>query len=218
MWSLTGRRKVPPLSTSRTVIRWPDLIVAISCRLCHHRCRCRSPRSPYLVLPESLFLRPAAWNSCERWVADRERELLQIRDIDKREVRSVSLFPCRNREWFWHVRSQVSARSGQITTLKAKTSKLTDFIRDVLSKLYSKHTLNLLDWRIKLHIHMTGHNLLNPSLAAGSTSLCSSVANTCMHWRDSKSTTPPPFSHPPLLATSLNSYHSTSNYNNFFIY
>jgi hypothetical protein len=71
--------------------------------------------------------------------------------------------------------------SGQITTLKAKTSKLTDFIRDVLSKLYSKHTLNLLDRRIRLHIHITDNNLLNPSLTAGSSFFYSSVADTYMH-------------------------------------
>jgi hypothetical protein len=73
------------------------------------------------------------------------------------------------------------AVSGQITTLKAKTSKLTDFIRDVLSKLYSKHTLNLLDRRIRLYIYITGDNLLNLSLAAGSFFFCSSVADTYIY-------------------------------------
>jgi hypothetical protein len=73
------------------------------------------------------------------------------------------------------------AVSGQITTLKAKTSKLTDFIRDVLSKLYSKHTLNLFDRCIRLYIYMTGDNLLNLFLVAGSSSFCSSVADICMH-------------------------------------
>jgi hypothetical protein len=73
------------------------------------------------------------------------------------------------------------AVSGQIITLKAKTSKLTDFIKDVLSKLYSKHTLNLFDRRIRLYIYITDDNLLNLSLAADSFSFCNSVADTCIH-------------------------------------
>jgi hypothetical protein len=68
--------------------------------------------------------------------------------------------------------------SGQIITLKAKTSKLTDFIRDVLSKLYLKHTLNLLNRRIRLYIYITGDNFLNLSLAAGSFFFRSNVADT----------------------------------------
>jgi hypothetical protein len=40
---------------------------------------------------------------------------------------------------------------------------LTDLIRDVLSELYSKHALNLLDRSIASYIYMAGDNLVNHS-------------------------------------------------------
>ena len=44
-------------------------------------------------------------------MAGREEKLLQIRDIDEREVRSVGLFLCLNREGFRHIQSEISTRA-----------------------------------------------------------------------------------------------------------
>jgi hypothetical protein len=52
----------------------------------------------------------------------------------------------------------------KITTLKTKARYLEDFVLDVLCELYSNHRLDLLDRRIRLHIHITRNYLLNPFL------------------------------------------------------
>jgi hypothetical protein len=66
----------------------------------------------------------------------------------------------------------------EITSLEAKASKLTDFIRNVLCELYSKHALYLLNWCIGLYIHVAGNDLLYPFLIIGSSSLGNSITNT----------------------------------------
>jgi hypothetical protein len=73
---------------------------------------------------------------------------------------------------------------GEITSLEAESGELTVVIRDVLCKLDSKHTLCLLDRRVKLYIPMTRDYFLNPSLATSCSSLCDSVANTYVNKRD----------------------------------
>jgi predicted nucleic acid-binding Zn finger protein len=74
--------------------------------------------------------------------------------------------------------------SGEITSLEAESSELTVLIRDVLCKLGSKHTLYLLDRRVRLYIYIARDYLLNLSLATSCSSLCDSVANTCANKRD----------------------------------
>jgi hypothetical protein len=74
--------------------------------------------------------------------------------------------------------------SGEITSLEAESSELTVLIRDVLCKLDSKHTLYLLDRRVRLYIYIARDYLLDLSLATSCSSFCDSVANTCVNKRD----------------------------------
>jgi hypothetical protein len=55
---------------------------------------------------------------------------------------------------------------------------LTDLTKDVLSELYSKHVLSLLDRSIALYIYIAADNLLNLFLTISGTSLCNCVTNT----------------------------------------
>ena len=83
----------------------------------------------------------------------------------------------------YSLRGGLSFRPSYLVFLKSflfrpAASKLTDFIGQVLCKLYLKHDLYLLDQCVDLYVYIAGSNLLNPFLTIGSTSLSNSVTNT----------------------------------------
>ncbi len=76
--------------------------------------------------------------------------------------------------------AQMITVSCNITTLKAKTSKLTGFIPYSLCELYSNHGLDLFNRCRKSHINMTGNSLLDLILTRSSTMLGLTVTNKCV--------------------------------------
>jgi hypothetical protein len=70
------------------------------------------------------------------------------------------------------------AISSEITALETKSRNLADLVLHVLGELYSNHRLDLLDWSIKLYIHVTRDHLLYLFLAGSCPSFSLLVANT----------------------------------------
>jgi hypothetical protein len=62
------------------------------------------PWPSLFTLPKSLFLWSTARNSSKRGVSFGKRELLKVGDVDKREVRGVSLFLRLNCQDYRYVR------------------------------------------------------------------------------------------------------------------
>ena len=69
----------------------------------------------------------------------------------------------------------------EITSLKVKSSYLTDLISYVLYELYSKYTLYLLNQRITLYIYIVGNNLLYLILVYYSTFISNNIINISMN-------------------------------------